>query len=159
VTKEHLRLYGLKSTLRRVDAERLPFKSEFFDVVYSWGVIHHSEKPELIIAEIKRVLKPGGIFIGMMYGRHSVVAFKYWLKHGLFKGRPWRTFTDVLWNHFESIGTKAYTMSELKKMFSDFKKFDGQPIITWHDVSKWPGRISSLFPDKWGWFITLKAIK
>ncbi len=158
-TRKHLALHGLKSNLKRVDAEKLPFKDNTFDIVYSWGVIHHSEKPEVIIAEIRRVLKRGGLFIGMIYGRRSVVAFKYWLKHGLFKGRPWRSFADVLWNHFESVGTKAYTVPELEKMFGDFKEFEAQPIITWHDVSKWPVWISRLFPNKWGWFIALKASK
>jgi len=158
-TRKHLAYHGLKSNLKRADAERLPFKDNSFDVVYSWGVIHHSEKPELIVEEIRRVLKKGGIFIGMMYGRHSVVAFKYWLKHGLLRGKPWRTFTDVLWNHFESVGTKAYTRVELEEMFCRFNRVETKPVLTWHDISKWPRWMRGWFPKKWGWFIVIKALK
>src|SRR5205085_1465488 len=57
-TRAHLALHGLSSDLRRVDAETLPFDDASFDIVWSWGVIHHSEHPERIIAEIRRVLRP-----------------------------------------------------------------------------------------------------
>src|SRR6185312_15557174 len=45
-TRAHLALHGLASDLRRIDAETLPFAAESFDLVWSWGVIHHSEHPE-----------------------------------------------------------------------------------------------------------------
>jgi ubiquinone/menaquinone biosynthesis C-methylase UbiE len=75
-TRKHLNLHGFQSNLQRVDAETLPFGDDSFDIVYSWGVIHHSEYPDKIVNEIYRVLRPSGEFIGMMYGRHSLVAFK-----------------------------------------------------------------------------------
>ncbi|MBE0448990.1 MAG: class I SAM-dependent methyltransferase [Actinobacteria bacterium] len=158
-TRAHLSIYGFKSNLQRIDAEELPFDDESFDIVYSWGVIHHTENPERIIREIKRVLKKEGVFIGMMYGRRSVLAFKLWLKHALLKGRPWRSFADVIWHHMESVGTKAYTVSELKELFSGFSDFSAKPLITPYDTSKWPGWLSKYFPDKWGWFIALEARK
>jgi ubiquinone/menaquinone biosynthesis C-methylase UbiE len=70
-TRAHLTLHGFSSTLQRIDAETLPFPDASFDVVYSWGVIHHSARPEQIVREIRRVLKPEGMFIGMLYARHS----------------------------------------------------------------------------------------
>src|SRR5688572_26194570 len=42
-TRARLAAYGFSSDLRRVDAETLPFPDDSYDVVYSWGVIHHSE--------------------------------------------------------------------------------------------------------------------
>lgn len=158
-TRSHLALYGLESNLQRVDAEALPFPDENFDVVYAWGVIHHSEHPERIIAEIRRVLKPGGEFIGMLYGRRSPLAFKEWVKNALLKGRPWRSFSDVLWNHVESVGTKAYTVSELGRMFSSFETATFKPMITQYDKDKWPRWLSKFFPDDWGWFIGVTARK
>ncbi len=158
-TKTRLALYDLTSNLQRVDAEDLPFGDESFDLVYSWGVIHHAEHPEQIVREIKRVLKPGGVFIGMMYGRHSLAAFKHWVKYALLQGKPWRSFADVIWNHMESLGTKAYTLKELDQIFSEFSSLVAKPVITPYDTSKWPGWLSPYFPDSWGWFITLKAVK
>jgi ubiquinone/menaquinone biosynthesis C-methylase UbiE len=158
-TRTHLAIYGLNSELQQIDAEKLPFADESFDLVYSWGVIHHSECPERIIGEIKRVLKPDGIFIGMMYGMHSLVAFKMWVKYALLKGKPWRSFSDVIWHHVESVGTKAYTVSELKKFFREFSNFTADPILTSYDTDKWPDWLSVYFPKAWGWFICLRAVK
>lgn len=158
-TRERLRIYGFQSDLRRIDAETLPFDAASFDVVYSWGVIHHSAHPERIVAEIHRVLKPGGLFLGMMYGRHSVIALRFWLRHALLKGRPWRSIADVLAAHVESPGTKAYTVPELRRMFAAFAAFNAEPIITAPDRADWPRAISRFFPADWGWFIMLRARK
>ncbi len=158
-TRERLRLYGFDSDLRRVDAETLPFPDATFDIVYSWGVIHHSARPEAIVAEIHRVLRPGGLFLGMMYGRHSVIALRFWVRHALLTGRPWRSLTDVIANHVESPGTKAYTVGELRKMFSAFSAVSAEPTITAPDRADWPRAISRFFPDAWGWFIMLRARK
>jgi SAM-dependent methyltransferase len=158
-TRARLALYGLESDLRRNDAESLPFPSDEFDVVYSWGVIHHSAHPDSIIAEIHRVLKPGGEFIGMMYGRHSVIALRFWVRHALLKGRPWRSVSDVIASYVESPGTKAYTVGELRTLFAAFTTFSAKPIVTVADTSDWPKFVSRFFPDDWGWFITLHARK
>jgi SAM-dependent methyltransferase len=45
-------------------AERLPFENESFDVVILEAVIEHVPDPYKAFAEISRVLKPGGVFIG-----------------------------------------------------------------------------------------------
>jgi len=58
------------------DAENLPFRDAAFDIVYSNGVLHHSEDTERCIAEVHRVLKPGGRAVIMLYARHSAA---YWL--------------------------------------------------------------------------------
>jgi ubiquinone/menaquinone biosynthesis C-methylase UbiE len=158
-TRARFALYGLETRLQRLDAERLPFPDETFDLVYSWGVIHHSERPETIVGEVRRVLKPGGLFVGMMYGRRSPFAFKLWVKHALLAGKPWLGFADVIWDKVESVGTKAYTVAELKAMFSAFAGFEAIPLITTYDTDHWPRWLSQFFPDAWGWFIGIRARK
>ncbi len=158
-TTAHLAHYGFSSQLRRIDAERLPFPDATFDVVYSWGVIHHSEKPEKIIAEIHRILKPRGMFVGMMYRRRSLVTLRTWVRHALLKLKPWRSFRYVLWNHMESLGTKAYTEPELKAMFGNFSACETIPILTPYDTDKLPPVLTRFFPDNWGWFIGIRAHK
>ena len=67
---------GSRGRAYHADAENLPFRDAAFDIVYSNGVLHHSEDTERCIAEVHRVLKPGGRAVIMLYARHSAA---YWL--------------------------------------------------------------------------------
>jgi ubiquinone/menaquinone biosynthesis C-methylase UbiE len=44
------------------DAHNLPFASETFDAIIAFEVLHHMEDVELALAELFRVLRPGGRF-------------------------------------------------------------------------------------------------
>lgn len=158
-TTARLKLHGLTSNLQRHDAETLPFPDESFDIVYSWGVIHHSEDPTKIIKEIHRVLKPGGQFIGMLYERYSVAVFKMWIKYALLKGKPWKSFSRIIWDHVESFATKAYTTSELKEMFGQFKTFKSKHYTTESDFGWLPYFFRYLIPAYLGWFIAIRCEK
>lgn len=158
-TSKRLDLYGFKSQLQRVDAETLPFEDCTFDVVYSWGVIHHSEHPERILAEINRILKKGGVYIGMFYHRLSLTTLRVWLKHALLKGRPWRSFSDVLFHHVESIGTKAYSRKELEALFAEFGDLELTPLLTVGDTHRLPAGLIPLIPNQLGWFWGIRARK
>jgi ubiquinone/menaquinone biosynthesis C-methylase UbiE len=158
-TRAHLALHGFNSTLQRIDAETLPFPDASFDLVYSWGVIHHSAHPEQIVREIRRVLKPNGICIGMLYARHSLVVFKLWIKHALMKGRPWKSWAELVADHMESPGTKAYTIAELKRLWAEFSSCDTTQILTPYDCTWFPSWIRRFFFDRWGWFIVVRARK
>jgi SAM-dependent methyltransferase len=46
------------------DAHALPFKPDSFDCVLCYAVLLELHNPFVAISEIKRVLKPGGIFVG-----------------------------------------------------------------------------------------------
>ncbi len=70
-TQERLNhLFG-KGSVIQGNAEKLPFKDNSFDFVYSFGVIHHADEPLLIVNEIQRVLKKESSFFVMLYNRHS----------------------------------------------------------------------------------------
>lgn len=73
-TRRRFEVFGLEGDIREVDAESLPFDDERFDFVYSWGVVHHTPGIRSAIAEIYRVLKPGGRAGLMLYHRHSVLS-------------------------------------------------------------------------------------
>ena len=51
---------GLDVKTVRVDAERLPFPDESFDLVLGHAVLHHIPDLERAFAEFERVLAPGG---------------------------------------------------------------------------------------------------
>ena len=46
------------------DAHAIPFRSQSFDIVFSYAVLQHLHNPHVAIAEVDRVLKPGGIYCG-----------------------------------------------------------------------------------------------
>ncbi|XVV16589.1 class I SAM-dependent methyltransferase [Actinoplanes sp. CA-131856] len=52
-----------------VDAEHLPFPDATFDVVTAGLVMHLLEKPDSAVREVRRVLKPGGLFAFTTPGR------------------------------------------------------------------------------------------
>lgn len=60
LTRQQLKTFGLHSQLSVGDAERLKFPDESFDLVHSWGVLHHSPDTQKAISEVYRVLKNGG---------------------------------------------------------------------------------------------------
>jgi SAM-dependent methyltransferase len=74
-TRERFAQRQLPGEIRQVDARQLPFADGAFDYAYSWGVLHHSPNLEQSIAELMRVLRPGGEFGVMLYHRHSLL---YW---------------------------------------------------------------------------------
>lgn len=104
--------------LKVADAEHLPFEPDSFDLGYSWGVLHHTPNTAQAVRELVRVVRPGGEIKIMLYNRRSLCAFIHWVKYALLRGCPWRSFRAVLWNHLESVGTKAYTRAEVRHMLA-----------------------------------------
>lgn len=133
------RLYhqGLNAAEVRVgDAEQLPYMDNTFDLVYSWGVIHHSPDTLESLKEIVRVAKPGGKIKIMIYNRNSLFAFYQYLQHALLRGKPFRSVSKVLYQYQESPGTKAFTFTEVQTMLKNLpvKVIQHKAPITNHDL-------------------------
>jgi len=108
--------HGARSELQVADAESLPFPGGSFDLVYSWGVMHHSPDTEACFKEACRVLRPGGEARIMVYHTRSLVGLMLWLRYGLATGRPFRPMSQIYAERLESPGTKAYTPAQAREM-------------------------------------------
>jgi ubiquinone/menaquinone biosynthesis C-methylase UbiE len=164
LAKTRLQLYGFTGEVREADAEHLPFPDNTFDLVYSWGVIHHTPDTPAAVKEIHRVLKTGGQIRIMIYNRSSWVGLKMYLEWGLLKGRPFASLKKLFAAHMESPGTKTYTVNECREMFAVFDDLKVEPVLTYYDYHKAKGVLpptwlARLGGDKFGWFITIKGKK
>ena len=91
LTGERLEIEGLEADVRVADAESLPFADDSFDIVYSWGVLHHSPDTPRAIEEVRRVLRPAGTALVMIYHAWSWMGFTLWWLHCAAKIRPWKS--------------------------------------------------------------------
>lgn len=163
-TRRRLQAEGLESDLHRADAESLPFGDDYFDIVYSWGVIHHTPDTRQSAAEILRVLRPGGRFCVMVYNRRSLLALQAWLVFGLLRGTPSRSLDYVIANHVESAGTKAYSASSAKSLFASATTVGVSTVVTAYDMRigrrrflpPWTWRA---IPSRFGWFHVVTGYK
>jgi ubiquinone/menaquinone biosynthesis C-methylase UbiE len=155
---QRLALDGYDANIRVADAERLPFDDGSFDLVYSWGVLHHTPDTEAAIAEVRRVLRDGGEARIMLYARHSWVALALWARYALLVGRPWRSLSDVVANHMESPGTKAYTDNELRSIFAGFADVRIERFVTPYD-RRVAGPAVRLGGARFGWFAGIRAVR
>lgn len=133
-TNKRLALYGLVSDIKVADAESLSFDDGSFDLVYTWGVLHHSPDTPQAISEVFRVLRPGGVARIMIYHKYSLTGYMLWMRYGLLAGRPFRSLRDIYFNHLESPGTKAYSVNEAKKMCSQFSNVDVKIKLNFGDL-------------------------
>jgi SAM-dependent methyltransferase len=69
MTARRLALFGVPGMVVQMDAERMGFRDRSFDYVWSWGVVHQSADTGRVLAEIHRVLRPGGRCTVMVYYR------------------------------------------------------------------------------------------
>ncbi len=132
--RRRLTLFGLDSTLLVADAECLPFADSAFDLVYSWGVVHHSPDTAAAVAEIHRVLRPGGCAKIMIYHRWSLVGYMLWLRYALARGRPWTSLDRIYAHYLESPGTKAYSRRQARALFAAFPQVRIETRLTHGDL-------------------------
>jgi ubiquinone/menaquinone biosynthesis C-methylase UbiE len=73
IAKKRFEVFGLKGEFVLGDAEQAEtyFSEQKFDLVYSFGVLHHTPSIERSIQSIYKLLKPGGQFKLMVYAKNS----------------------------------------------------------------------------------------
>lgn len=179
LTKKRFELFELKGNIQTADAENLPFANDYFDFVFSWGVIHHTPDTQKAADEIYRVLKKGGEARVMVYHKNSLSYYYHKLiKKGIFQLELLEKDSQGLLNkytdHTDIGGTplaKCYSSKEMKKMFGKFENFktdvygakvevDVIPFSKF-PVAKWilPEKTKDSLLGRYGWFLYITARK
>jgi ubiquinone/menaquinone biosynthesis C-methylase UbiE len=90
------------------DATRLPFDSDYFDLVSAIGIIEHVQDDDALLAEIWRVLKPRGVLILL------TSSFPYlWSMHDTANNHQRRYYLRPLRNRIEQVGFETLRFSHL----------------------------------------------
>jgi ubiquinone/menaquinone biosynthesis C-methylase UbiE len=121
-TRKRLKLFNLESFINVGDAENLSFEQNSFDIVYSYGVLHHSPNTQKAFKEVHRVLRPNGVGRFMIYHTKSLTGYMLWFRYGLLAGKPFRSLRDIYAEHLESPGTKAFSVSEAEDLCSMYSE-------------------------------------
>lgn len=157
ITRERVKAEGFDARVEVADAEHLPFEEDSFDLVYSWGVLHHTPDTAAAIGEAVRVLCPGGDLKIMMYHRPSWVALAAWVRFCALRGRPFHGLRYAV-SHVESPGTKAFTKEEAEALGSGLRSITATPKLTWRDRRFAPG-LSRLIGDRLGFYLLIEGTK
>lgn len=154
LAKQRFELYEIPANLQVGDAENLPFDENTFDVVYSFGVLHHTPDTQKSINEVHRVLKNDGLAVIMLYNTRSFNYIIHRILDAPFDGnRKDRCPIE-----------RSYTKKEAAELFKNYSdvKIEVEYFMTtgfgfiWHLVPKFLHRF---FGRIWGWHLVIKARK
>jgi ubiquinone/menaquinone biosynthesis C-methylase UbiE len=157
----------LDSRLHVMDAERLEFEDNSFDVVYSFGVLHHTASAERAFREVRRVLRPGGLFIGSVYNRRSAfMAFTLYerLRHGEWRRESFQERLSRIEHSTASEKQRPYvrlfSVPELRTALEG-AGFEQVKIVQRHSGLKLgrelPSWLHDLAARKAGWYLVHEA--
>lgn len=174
LTRKRLALHGLSADVREADAQQLPFADACFDFVWSWGVVHHSEDTARVVAEIARVLRPGGRLALMVYHRSSITYWvQYQLIRGVLGGRLLRLSPAEIANRYsDGVVARHYTRQELSDLLAPwFENVHTQVMGQLGEAVPLPARLRRHVEPyvslalrhrllrRWGWFLFASATR
>lgn len=175
LTARRKALFGLPIRVVQADGEALPFADKHFDFVWSWGVVHHSAHPEVAIAEMRRVLKPGGVCRIMVYNRRSARYLLYGvLVQGVLRGRLLRESLSAINLSFtDGFFARHYTSRELRQVFRTagfqdvrcrvLPEHEVVPLPGWARLNRWmrplTRPIGRAVMARFGWFLFAEGVR
>jgi 2-polyprenyl-3-methyl-5-hydroxy-6-metoxy-1,4-benzoquinol methylase len=121
--KKRFDVFGLKANFYTGNAENLTeiVPVEKYDLIYSFGVIHHTPHPERVFEQISAYCKPETELRIMLYSRWSWKVF--WIIFGYGKGAFWRT--DELVAKYSEAQTGSpvtyyYSFNSVRRLMHDY---------------------------------------
>ncbi|MDA8430846.1 MAG: class I SAM-dependent methyltransferase [Geobacteraceae bacterium] len=128
LAKKRAEVFGLDNiTFYQANAEQLSdyVPVERYDLVYSFGVIHHTPHPERVIEQIHKYIDKDSIFKIMVYYRTSWKVFWMQLKYGKKQGE---TLDELIARYSEAETgcpvTYSYTTQTIKEFLKGFEIID-----------------------------------
>lgn len=100
---------GRAFQFKEIDAQSIPFEGETFDAVIANHMLYHVPDRAKAIAEMKRVLKPGGHLIATTVGENHMHEIMDWFR---------RIHADYVWQSFVVPFTLENGFEQLKPYFS-----------------------------------------
>jgi 2-polyprenyl-3-methyl-5-hydroxy-6-metoxy-1,4-benzoquinol methylase len=121
IAEQRANVMGLRDRIEFVQANAEELTSalsgEPYDLVYSFGVIHHTPRPERALDEIRALVAPGGTLKLMVYHRRSWKVL--WIAIAEGRGRFWKTDELVATHSEAQTGcpvTYSYTRREARDL-------------------------------------------
>lgn len=124
LAQKRMDLNGLKATFYQANSEELTsvVPIEEYDLVYSFGVIHHTPHPWRVIQQIKKYMGPKSTFKMMVYNKYSWKSLWVLAKYGHM--RFW-ALDELMARYSEAqVGcpvTYLYTKSSIKELLDGFE--------------------------------------
>lgn len=107
MASDYLGVSDLKASLVRADGAQLPFAPASFDLVFCHGVLSFVRNEKGVVDEIRRILRPDGLAILMVYNRLSTM----YVAHRLM-GLPL--------GHADAPGFRTHTRAEFAALLAPF---------------------------------------
>jgi SAM-dependent methyltransferase len=114
LTRENLTQHGLTAGVAAADGQALPFRDDTFDFVYAHGVVQYAADDRRVVAECRRVLRPGGTAMFQVYNRVS------WLQ-------LLSKVMKVPLEHEDAPVLKRYSIAEFRALCHGFSSVDIVP--------------------------------
>ena len=124
ICKKRFKEYGLNANFFVGNIEELSsfLPLDEYDLIYSFGVIHHTPNPKKVVSEIKKYCKEGTAIKIMLYSKISWKAIEFFILHGYkFNFNFSKTIQYFAEAQLMCPVAYTYTLNDLKSIFSDFK--------------------------------------
>jgi len=118
-TRARLALKDIAADVRELDAETLDLEDEF-DLIWSWGVIHHSARTGRVLRNLYEALKPGGELRFMVYSLDGMQAYAVIVSQYLFGFWRGRSLDELLWRSTDGFLARYFTRDSLSNLCRTF---------------------------------------